>query len=74
MQGNPLATQAPGKEKQEQMSTWEDSYVYLGTTLTFGNARDLDFTNKSYINPFFRSRANLIQQKEESKYIYIQYV
>lgn len=33
MQGNPLATQAPRKEKQEQMSTWEDNYVYLGTTL-----------------------------------------
>lgn len=35
MQGNPLATQTPRKEKQEQMSTWEDSYVYLGTALTF---------------------------------------
>lgn len=69
MQGNPLATQAPGKEKQEQMSTWEDNYVYLGTTLTFGNARALDFTNKPYINPFFMSRANLIQKKEERKCI-----
>lgn len=44
------------------MCTW-------GQLLTFWNATALDFTNKSYINTFFRSRANLIHQKEESKYI-----
>lgn len=35
MQGNPLATQAPRKEKQEQMNTRGDNYVYLGTSLKF---------------------------------------
>lgn len=44
------------------MCTW-------GQLLTFWNARALDFTNESYINPFFRSRANLIHRKEESNYI-----
>lgn len=64
MQSNPLATQAPRKEKQEQMSTWEDNCAYLGTSLAFWNARALDFTNKSYINLYFRSRAKLIQLNE----------
>lgn len=51
MQGNPLAAQAPGKEKQEQMSTWEDNYAYLGTTLTFGNVRALDFLTSPTSTP-----------------------
>lgn len=35
MQGNPLATQAPRKEKQEQMNTQGDNCVYLGTILKY---------------------------------------
>lgn len=61
MQGNPLATQAPRKEKQEQMNTQGDNCVYLGRAVKFWNTRALYFINKSYINPFFSSSPNLIE-------------